>query len=120
MIKFTKEHEWLRLAEGKTAMVGVSAHGIGLVGALTGIRLPKTGEVFAKGEPFGVLEGEEKACDVFMPVSATVTAVNTLLESHPQILSGDPENLGWLAKIEILNPSELDELMSKEEYLCLL
>ena len=81
------------------------------------MELPEVGKVLAKGESFGVVESVKAASDIYMPASGKIVAVNEQLEDFPQLLNSDPEGLGWIIKIELTSPAELEELMDREDYL---
>lgn len=117
MKKFTKEHEWIELEDGGVGVVGISDHAQETLGDITFAELPEVGAVFAKGDAFGVVESVKAASDIYMPASGRVVAVNEQLENFPQLLNSDPEGLGWIVKIELSDPSELDGMMGKDEYL---
>jgi glycine cleavage system H protein len=117
MKKFTKEHEWIELEDDGIATVGISDHAQQTLGDITFAELPEVGAVFAQGDVFGVVESVKAASDIYLPVGGKIVAVNEQLEGFPQLLNSDAEGLGWIVKIELSNPIELEGLMSKEQYL---
>lgn len=117
MTKYTKDHEWISVEAEGLATVGISDHAQESLGDITFVELPEVGKVFGKGESFGVVESVKAASDIYMPASGKVVEVNSQLEDFPQLLNSEPEGLGWIVKIELSNPSELDELMEKDDYL---
>lgn len=119
-MKFTKEHEWIKIEDGKIALVGISDHAQNNLGDITFVELPKVGTVFAAGDSFGVVESVKAASDVYMPVSGRVVEVNSKLEDSPELLNSDPEGGAWILKVELSNPAELDSLMTRDQYLATL
>lgn len=117
MIKYAKDHEWISLDEAGLATVGISNHAQESLGDITFVELPEVGKVLAKGESFGVVESVKAASDIYMPASGKIVAVNEQLEDFPQLLNSDPEGLGWIIKIELTSPAELEELMDRDDYL---
>ena len=117
MMKYAQDHEWISLDEAGLATVGISNHAQESLGDITFVELPEVGKVLAKGESFGVVESVKAASDIYMPASGKIVAVNEQLEDFPQLLNSDPEGLGWIIKIELTSPAELEELMDREDYL---
>ena len=116
-LKYTKEHEWIELLADGTALVGISNHAQESLGDVTFVEMPQIGDEFAAGETFAVVESVKAASDIYMPASGKIVAVNEQLEDFPQLLNSDPEGLGWIIKIELTSPAELEELMDREDYL---
>ena len=118
-VKFSKDHEWLRL-EGETATVGITAHAQEQLGDLVYIELPALGSELKKGAEAAVVESVKAASDVYAPVSGQVSAVNEKLASEPGLVNSDPMGNGWLFKIKIADASELEGLMDETAYKTLL
>jgi glycine cleavage system H protein len=114
-MRFTKDHEWIRL-EGDVATVGITAFAAGQLGDIVYVELPEVGRRVARGEGFAVVESVKAASDVFAPVSGEVTDVNPTLRTAPETVNGDAENAGWLARIRLRDPKELDGLMDRAAY----
>lgn len=118
-LKYTKEHEWISL-EGDCAVVGITAFAQGELGDIVFVEIETEGETLEKGETFGTIEAVKTVSDLFMPVSGKVLEVNPDLESAPELVNKDAYGAGWLIKISISNPAELEELLSAEEYQAML
>ncbi|HDJ33202.1 MAG TPA: glycine cleavage system protein GcvH [Bacteroidetes bacterium] len=118
-LKYTEDHEWIRV-EGKEAFVGVTDFAQGELGDVVFIEIETAGESLGKGEAFGTIEAVKTVSDLFMPVSGKVEEVNPDLENSPEIVNKDPYGKGWMIKITPSDLSELDNLLSPEEYEALL
>jgi glycine cleavage system H protein len=114
-LKYTETHEWVRVS-GKIATVGITDYAISQLSDLVHLELPKVGEEVEQGSPFGEIESVKAVVDLNAPVSGKVTEINKALLSDLEMLSNDPFEEGWLIKIRISDPSELQSLMSAEEY----
>lgn len=117
MTRFTKDHEWIDVDSEGIGSVGISDHAQETLGDITFVEVPEVGATFARGDAFGVVESVKAASDVYMPASGKVVAVNEQLEAFPQLLNSDPEGIGWIVKIRLTDPAELDELMDRDEYI---
>ncbi|HCZ06475.1 MAG TPA: glycine cleavage system protein GcvH [Thermotogae bacterium] len=115
MKKFAKSHEWVEV-EGKTAVVGISNHAQEELGDVVYVDLPEPGKEVKKGEVLCTIESVKAAADVYSPVSGKVLEVNKNLEEKPELVNESPESNGWLVKLEIVDESELSDLMDEEEY----
>ncbi|NCC21707.1 MAG: glycine cleavage system protein GcvH [Alphaproteobacteria bacterium] len=113
-IRYTSEHEWVKL-EGDIIWVGITDYARNALGDLVYVELPSVGRKVAKGDDFAVVESVKTAAEVYSPVAGEVVEVNgTLKDDADRIKKGLPE--GWIAKIRISDPSELEALMDKEAY----
>ena len=117
MKRFTQDHEWLEIDEDGIGTVGISDYAQETLGDISKITTPEDNTFFKKGEAFAHIESENASCEVYMPVSGRVIAVNEQLEAFPELLNSDPEGLGWIVKIELSDKNELNELIKKEDYL---
>ncbi len=115
MMKFTKDHEWVS-AEGDTALVGITAYAANALGDVVFVEVPEVGKSIKTGDGFAVVESVKAASDVYAPVSGEVVDANTELSNSPDIVNAAPEGTGWIAKIKLSNPSELDALMDRAAY----
>lgn len=118
-LKYTKEHEWINV-EGDHALIGITAFAQGELGDIVFVEIETQGEILEKGETFGTIEAVKTVSDLFMPVSGKVLEVNAALEDTPELVNKDAYGQGWLIKISVDNPEELNELMSADEYQAML
>ncbi|MFC2116152.1 glycine cleavage system protein GcvH [Bacteroidota bacterium] len=113
--KFTEKHEWIRV-EGDEAFVGITDYAQGELGDIVYIEIETEGEKLGKGESYGTIEAVKTVSDMFMPVSGEILEFNPKLEDDAELVNKDPYGKGWMIRISIDNPSELDELMDPEQY----
>jgi glycine cleavage system H protein len=114
-LKYTKEHEWIRL-EGEVAFVGITDYAQGELGEIVFIEVETVGETLAAGEVFGTVEAVKTVSDLYLPVDGTVVEFNEELEDAPELVNDDPFGKGWMIKLEVADPSQLDSLLSAAEY----
>lgn len=119
MLKFTKDHEWVFVVDN-VATIGITSYAAEQLGDIVYVELPELGTEAKKGEGFAVVESVKAASDVYSPVTGQVIDANSELAESPELVNHDPQNKGWFAKIQMENPSELDELMNEEEYKALI
>ncbi len=111
---YTNDHEWVKV-DGETALIGIADHAQDQLGDIVYVELPEVDDEIEKGEDFSAVESVKAAADVYMPISGNVIEINEELMDSPELLNTDPyEN--WMVKIDILDKSELDDLMTSEEY----
>ncbi len=115
--KFAGTHEWVKDNGDGTVLVGISKHAQELLGDVVFVELPEEGDVTTAGEHFSLVESVKAASDVYAPVSGQVIAVNKVLDDSPETINDSPFDEGWIAKIKLSDPSELDSLMNYESYL---
>ena len=113
--KYTEEHEWISLEE-EILTIGITDHAQESLGEIVFIELPKVGETFSKSSIFGAVESTKSVSDLYTPVSGVVTEVNTSVENQPELINQSPYNEGWMIKIKASNVSDLETLLSAEEY----
>ena len=116
---YTKDHEWLRI-EGDMAYAGITDFAQGELGDIVFIEVETLGETLAREEVFGTIEAVKTVSDMFMPVSGEIVEVNPALEESPDVVNKDPYGKGWMVKIRITEPSEVNDLLSAEKYKTLL
>ncbi len=114
-LKFSKEHEWVA-TDDSVATVGISDHAQDQLGEIVFIELPAVGEKISKDDPFGVVESVKAVSDIYAPVSGTVIEVNEDLPDTPEVVNEDPYGDGWLVKVRMNDPSDLEDLMDADEY----
>ena len=114
-LKYSKEHEWIRV-EGNTGTVGITHFAQSELGDIVYIDINTVGDNIAKNGVFGTIEAVKTVSDLYMPIAAKVTEQNTGLDATPEAVNKDPYGAGWLVKVEITNPADLDALMDAETY----
>lgn len=117
--RYTKEHEWVQI-EGKRARVGITDHAQAELGDVVFVELPSMGTVVKKGGHLGTVESVKAVSDLFAPVSGKVVAVNGDLETSPETVNQSPHADGWIAVLEISDPSEANDLLDAAAYEALL
>ena len=113
--KYTDKHEWIRI-EGEEAYIGITDYAQGELGDIVYIEIETEGEKLALGEAFGTIEAVKTVSDLFMPVSGEVLQFNSKLEDEAELVNKDPFGDGWMIRVSINNPAELDALISPEQY----
>ena len=114
-VKFSKEHEWIKI-EGDTATIGITKHATEMLGDIVFAELPDKGSNVDKDGTAGVVESTKAASDVYTPVSGEVVDTNQAIVDDPAKINEDPEGAAWFFKLKLNDPSEMDSLMSKDEY----
>ena len=114
-LRYTREHEWV-LIEGNQATVGITDFAQHELGEVVYVELPKVGDSVTKDEPFGVVESVKAASDVYAPVSGEVSESNDDLVSSPELINDDPYGDAWLIRVEMSDPSEVEHLMTAQDY----
>ncbi|MEZ5053306.1 MAG: glycine cleavage system protein GcvH [Chitinophagales bacterium] len=114
-LKYSKEHEWVRV-EGDIAVVGISAFAQGELGDIIYVDIDCVGDTIAKDEIFGTVEAVKTVSDLFMPVSGEVVEFNEALKDTPALVNSNPYDDGWMIKVKMSNPAELDELLDAAAY----
>lgn len=115
MIKYTDQHEWIRI-EGEVGTVGITEYAAHQLGDVVFTELPSLGKVIAQGGEAAVVESVKAASEIYAPVSGEVIEINKALEGQPDLINTDPGGAGWFFKIKISNSAELDKLMEKSAY----
>jgi glycine cleavage system H protein len=114
---YTAEHEWLRLSDDEeTVRIGITDYAQDALGEIVYVHLPDVGETVESGSPMGELESTKSVSDLFAPVSGEIKAANDQLDSRPELCNSDPYGEGWIVEITISDVSQLESLMSAEEY----
>ncbi len=119
MLKYTTDHEWLRL-DGDVATIGITPYAQDKLGDLVFVELPSVGAKFEQGGPAAVVELVKAASDVYAPVTGEIVAVNDKLTNEPGLVNSDPTGDGWLFRIKIADKSEVDALLDEAAYKAIL
>ncbi len=114
-LKYTKEHEWIRL-EGDIATVGITEFAQSELGDIVYVDITTEGDEVEAGEVFGSVEAVKTVSDLYMPITGTVTEVNAELEDSPETVNSDPYTGGWMIKIKVNNVDDVAQLMSAADY----
>lgn len=114
-LKYTSDHEWIKV-DGDVATIGITDFAQGELGDIVYVEIETEGESLDKGEVFGTVEAVKTVSDLFMPVSGEVIEVNEGIESEPESVNADPYGNGWMVKVKISDASDLDALLSAEDY----
>ena len=113
--KYTDKHEWIRI-EGDEVYIGITDYAQGELGDIVYIEIETEGEKLALGEAFGTIEAVKTVSDLFMPLSGEVLEFNSQLEEGAELVNTDPFGEGWMIRVSIDNPADLDALLSPEQY----
>ncbi|WP_454849563.1 glycine cleavage system protein GcvH [Rhizobium binxianense] len=115
MLKFTQEHEWLKL-EGDVATVGITNYAVEQLGDLVFVELPEVGAAFSKGDDAATVESVKAASEVYCPLDGEITEVNPAIVSDPSLVNSDPQGAGWFFKLKLKNLSDTDGLLDEAAY----
>ena len=114
-LKYTKDHEWVKI-EGDIAIIGITDFAQGELGDIVYVEVDTLEETLQKEEVFGTVEAVKTVSDLFMPLSGEILEFNESLETNPEKVNEDPYNDGWMIKLKISDLSEMDDLLSAEDY----
>jgi len=114
-LKYTKDHEWIKV-NGDTAVVGITEFAQRELGDIVYIDINSVGKEVAKDEVFGTVEAVKTVSDLFMPVTGTVTEINAALDKSPELVNSDPYGDGWMVKLTLADASQVDGLLSADDY----
>jgi glycine cleavage system H protein len=114
-LKYTKDHEWIRV-EGNTAYIGITDFAQSELGDIVYVDVSTIGKTLKKEEVFGTVEAVKTVSDLFLPISGTIKELNPDLNTQPELVNKDPYGKGWMVKIELSNPAEVNELMDVAAY----
>ena len=119
-LKFTKEHEWIRIEEEEEerdlAIIGISNFAQEQLGDIVSIELPKAGGIFRQGQTIAIVDSVKASSDIYTPISGEIVAVNEELIEKPELINQSPYDSGWIARIKPSNTEEFENLMTKEKY----
>ncbi len=116
-LKFTDSHEWVRDNGDGTVTIGISEHAQEMLGDVVFVDLPDVEDEVEAGESFSLVESVKAASDIYSPITGEVVEINEELEDSPELINEEPYEGGWIVKVKVSNPSELDDLKDAEEYL---
>ena len=119
-LHYTKDHEWVRLANDGTATIGITDHAQAALGDVTFVDLPKTGNTFAAGDVFGTVESVKAASDLYSPISGEVIETNAALNDTPDLVNREPYQGAWMIRVRVQNPAEVSSLLNAAGYAALL
>jgi glycine cleavage system H protein len=115
-LKYTSDHEWIKLLDDDEAIVGITDFAQQSLGDITFVETPEEGDTFDRGATFGVVESVKAASDLYMPVDAAVIEGNSVLEDAPEQVNQSPFDEGWIVKIKLLDASQIGELLDASAY----
>jgi glycine cleavage system H protein len=114
-LRYTREHEWVRI-ENDVATVGITAHAADQLGDIVFVELPEAGKALAQFATFGVVESVKAVSDLYAPVGGEVVEANAALAAAPEVVNSDPYGAGWMLKIRLADPAQVDELLDPAAY----
>lgn len=115
-LKYTRDHEWIRLEDDDTAVIGITDFAQSELGDIVFVELEEIGYSFEKEDTFGTVEAVKTVSELFAPVSGEIIDINGKLEEEPELVNDDPYGEGWMIKIKVADTTQLNELLTKEEY----
>jgi glycine cleavage system H protein len=114
-LRYTKDHEWVRI-EGDQATIGITAYAADQLGDIVFVELPETGRMLDQFATFGVVESVKAVSDLFVPLGGEVTATNADLGPKPELVNGDPFGDGWMIRIHVVDPAQVEALLDADAY----
>ena len=114
-LKYTKDHEWVRI-ENNIATVGITDYAQSELGDIVYVEIETLDESLKKEEVFGSVEAVKTVSDLFLPISGKIIEINQSIEDNPEVINEDPYERGWIVKIQVDNPNEMNELLDSESY----
>ena len=115
-VKFTKEHEWVKMTNEGYAAIGISDFAQQQLGDIVSVELPKVGSNFRRMKVMAIVDSVKASSDIYSPLSGQVTQVNVELSEHPELINQSPYELGWMVQLNPSNIEELDKLMTPDQY----
>ena len=115
-LKYTEDHQWIRLEEDNTAVVGITDYAQEQLGDVVYVEMPAVGRELGKDDEAAIVESVKAAGEVKMPLTGTVLSVNEILQDEPELVNTDPEGDGWFMTISVINPEEVEGLMDDNDY----
>ena len=115
-IKYTKDHEWIRMEDDKTALIGITDFAQKELGDIVYVDITTVGNEMKAEEVFGTVEAVKTVSDLFLPVAGTILTINPLLEKQPELVNNDPYGDGWMIKLSVNDPADVEKLMDAAAY----
>ncbi|RYU96094.1 glycine cleavage system protein GcvH [Emticicia agri] len=115
-LRYTNEHEWIKIESGNIALVGITDFAQGELGDIVFVEIETVGQTLGANDIFGTVEAVKTVSDLFLPVAGKVIEVNPALNNNPELLNSDPYGEGWLIKLEVAEPSDIDSLLDAAAY----
>jgi len=115
-VKYTKDHEWIKMTDEKTAVIGITDFAQKELGDIVYVDITSIGKDMNAEEVFGTVEAVKTVSDLFLPVAGTILVLNPLLEKQPELVNNDPYGEGWMVKLSVNNAADLDKLMDAANY----
>jgi len=115
-LRYTQEHEWIKLEEGNIATIGITDFAQGELGDIVFVEIETLGQELAENDIFGTIEAVKTVSDLFIPVTGKIIEVNPLVADAPETVNTDPYGDGWLVKIEVQNPGDIEKLLDVDAY----
>ncbi len=115
-LRYTKDHEWIRLEKGNEAVIGITEFAQQELGDIVYVEIETVGKMLAAETVFGTVEAVKTVSDLFLPVAGTINEVNPALAASPELVNSDPYGNGWMIKVTLENPADLDKLMDAAAY----
>lgn len=114
-LRYTRDHEWIKV-DGDQATVGITQYAAEQLGDIVFVELPDTGRDLEVAKPFGVVESVKAVSDLYAPISGAVTSTNDALTKEPELVNSDPYGAGWMIKLTIADPTQIDDLLDGSAY----
>jgi len=115
-LRYTKDHEWIRLENGNTAIIGITEFAQKELGDIVYVEIETVGKALAAETVFGTVEAVKTVSDLYLPIAGTITEVNPALAGSPELVNSDPYGEGWMIKMTVQDPADLDKLMDAAAY----
>jgi glycine cleavage system H protein len=115
-LRYTKDHEWVRLEDGQTAIIGITEYAQSELGDIVYVEVETIGKTLEAGAIFGTVEAVKTVSDLFLPVAGTIEELNPELAQSPDLVNSDPYGRGWMIKLQVTDPSAIDQLLDADAY----
>ncbi|MFI5124530.1 MAG: glycine cleavage system protein GcvH [Chitinophagales bacterium] len=115
-LRYTKDHEWVRLEDGQTAIIGITEYAQSELGDIVYVEVETIGKTLEAGVVFGTVEAVKTVSDLFLPVAGTIEELNPELAQSPDLVNTDPYGKGWMIKLQVTDPSAIDKLLDADAY----